>query len=74
MLYEPPRIALDDVAAAMMVDLFSNSILPLFQLNTPCCNHFGKFSYANCNLPKISLAVDDLLARIAILELGLNNA
>ena len=47
MLNEPPRIALDDVAAATIVDLFSNSILPLFQLITPCCNHFGKFSYAS---------------------------
>ena len=27
-LKEPPRIALDDVAAATIVDLFSNSILP----------------------------------------------
>ena len=43
-LNEPPRIALDDVAAATMVDLFSNSILPLFQFMIPCCNHFGKFS------------------------------
>ena len=43
-LNEPPRIALDDVAAATIVDLFSNSILPLFQFITPCCNHFGKFS------------------------------
>ena len=41
-----------------MVDLFSNSILPLFQFITPCCNHFGKFSYASCNLPNISLAFD----------------
>ena len=74
MLYEPPRMADDEVAAATMVDLFSNSILPLFQLITPCCNHFGKFSYANCTLPKISLAVEDLLARMAILLFGLNRA
>ena len=73
-LNEPPRIALDDVAAATMVDLFSNSILPLFQFITPCCNHFGKFSYASCNLPNISLAVDDLFASMAMLEFGLNNA
>ena len=44
MLYEPPRMADDEVAAATMVDLFSNSILPLFQLMIPCCNHLGKFS------------------------------
>ena len=74
MLYEPPRIALDDVEAATIVDLFSNSIEPLFQFITPCCNHLGKFSYANCNLPNISLAVDDLFAKIAMLQLGLNNA
>ena len=73
-LYEPPLIALEDVAAATIVDLFSNSILPLFQFITPCCNHFGKFSYANCSLPNISLAVDDLLASKAIFELGLNKA
>ena len=74
MLYEPPRIALEEVAAATILDLFSNSILPLFQLITPCCNHLGKFSYASCNLPNISLAVEDLLASIAMLELGLNIA
>ena len=74
MLYEPPRTALEDVAAATTLLPFSNSILPLFQFNTPCCNHFGKFSYASCSLPNISLAVEDLLARIAILQLGLNNA
>ena len=34
----------DNVAAATITDLFSNSMLPLFQLITPCCNHFGKFS------------------------------
>ena len=74
MLYEPPRIALEEVAAATILDLFSNSILPLFQLITPCCNHLGKFSYASCSLPSISLAVEDLLASIAMLELGLNIA
>ena len=73
-LYEPPLIADEEVAAATIVDLFSNSILPLFQLITPCCNHFGKFSYANCRRPNISLAVEDLLASIARLELGLNSA
>ena len=54
-------VTLDDVAAATILDLFSNSILPLFQLTTPCCIHLGKFSYASCNLPNISLAVEDLL-------------
>ena len=33
----------EEVAAATMVDLFSNSMLPLFQLIIPCCNHLGKF-------------------------------
>ena len=74
MLYEPPRIALEDVEAATILDLFSNSIEPLFQLITPCCNHLGKFSYASCNLLNISLAVDDLFANIAMLEFGLNSA
>ena len=64
----------DEVAAATIVDLFSNSILPLFQFIIPCCNHLGKFSYASCNLLNISLAVDDLLASIAMFELGLNKA
>ena len=64
MLYEPNRIALDDVAATIILDLFSNSMLPLFQLITPCCNHLGKFSYASCNLLNISLAVDDLLQEL----------
>ena len=73
-LNELPRIALEEVAAATIVALFSNSILPLFQFITPCCNHFGKFSYANCTLLNISLAVEDLLASIAMFELGLNNA
>ena len=57
-----------------MVDLFSNSILPLFQLIIPCCNHLGKFSYASYKRPSISLAVDDLFASIAMFELGLNKA
>ena len=43
-LYEPPRIALEDVAAATILLPFSNSILPLFQFNTPCCKNFGIFS------------------------------
>ena len=64
----------DEVAAATIVDLFSNSILPLFQFIIPCCSHLGKFSYASCNLPSMSLAVDDLFASIAMLEFGLNKA
>ena len=36
-LNEPPRMALDDVAAASNFDPFSNSKEPLFQFNTPCC-------------------------------------
>ena len=59
MLNEPPLIALEDVAAASIFEPFSNSSEPLFQFNTPCCNHLGKFSYASCNLPNKSLAVDD---------------
>ena len=43
-LKEPPLIAELEVAAATIVDLFSNSILPLFQLIIPCCSHLGKFS------------------------------
>ena len=73
-LYDPPLIALEEVAAATMLDLFSNSMLPLFQLTTPYCIHLGKFSYASCSLPNISLAVEDLLASKAMLEFGLNIA
>ena len=32
---------------------------------TPCCNHLGRCSYALCTRARISLAVDNLLARIA---------
>ena len=73
-LYEPPRTALEDVAAATIFEPFSNSILPLFHAIIPCCIQSGKFSYASCNLPNISLAVADLLASTAILTLGLNKA
>ena len=59
MLYEPPRIALADVDAARILEPFSKSRLPLFHEITPCCNHLGKCSYPNCNLPRISLEVDD---------------
>ena len=72
MLNEPPRIALEDVAAASIFEPFSNSSDPLFQFNTPCCNHLGKFSYASCNLPNKSLAVDDLFASMATFILSLN--
>ena len=51
---------------------FSNSNELLFQFNTPCCNHLGKFSYASCNLPNKSLAVDDLFASMATFILSLN--
>ena len=72
MLNEPPRIALDDVAAARSLEPFSNSSDPLFQFKTPCCKNVGKFSYASCNLPNRSLAVVDLLASIATFILSLN--
>ena len=71
MLNEPPRIALDDVAAARSLEPFSNSKEPLFQFNTPCCKNVGKFSYASCKRPSKSLAVVDLLASIATLILSL---
>jgi hypothetical protein len=72
MLNEPPLIALEDVAAASIFEPFSNSSEPLFQFSTPCCNHLGKFSYASCNLPNKSLAVDDLFASMATFILSLN--
>ena len=74
MLYEPPRMALEDVAAAIILLPFSNSMLPLFQAMIPCCIHLGRFSYASCNRLRISLAVEDLFARTAIFTFGLNNA
>ena len=74
MLYEPPRIALEEVAAAIILLPFSSSILPLFQATIPCCIHLGRFSYASCSLLRMSLAVDDLLARTAMFTFGLNNA
>ena len=66
MLNEPPLIALEDVAAASILLPFSNSKEPLFQFSTPCCNHLGKFSYASCNLPNKSLAVELLFASMAV--------
>ena len=72
MLYEPPRTALDDVDDATTLEPFSKSREPLFQDITPCCNHFGKFSYASCNRPRISLAVEALFASIATFIFELN--
>jgi hypothetical protein len=72
MLNEPPRIALPDVDAARILEPFSISKLPLFQDITPCCNHLGRCSYPSCNRPRISLAVDDLFARIATFTFSLN--
>ena len=65
MLKEPPRIADPDVELARIFEPFSRSILPLFQIKIPCCNHFGICSYASCNLPRSSIAVDFLFARTA---------
>ena len=73
MLYEPPRTALADVDDASILEPFSNSNEPLFQDITPCCNHFGKCSYASCKRPRRSLAVAALFASIATLTDGLNN-
>ena len=74
MLNELPRTAELDVDAATILLPFSSSKEPLFQEPTPCCNHFGRFSYDNCNLCKSSLAVSALFARIAILMLSLKRA
>ena len=57
-----PRTALADVEAASIFDPFSNSMLPLLYTTIPCCSHKGNCSYANCNLPSKSLAVDNLFA------------
>jgi len=72
MLYEPPRTALAEVELARILEPFSNSKEPLFQLITPCCNHLGKCSYANCKRPRRSRAVAALFARIATFTLSLN--
>ena len=72
MLYEPPRTALAEVDEAKIFDPFSSSRLPLFHDITPCWSHFGKCSYASCNLPNKSLAVAALFARIATFTVGLN--
>ena len=68
------QTALADVDDASILEPFSNSSEPLFQDITPCCNHFGKCSYASCSRPNKSLAVAALFASIAILTLGLNSA
>tara|TARA_R100000482_G_C5054689_1_gene114324 strand:+ start:192 stop:695 length:504 start_codon:yes stop_codon:yes gene_type:complete len=54
-----------NVDDATTLEPFSNSNEPLFHDITPCCNHFGKFSYASCNRERISLAVEALFASIA---------
>src|SRR5579859_7989934 len=75
MLYVPPRIEAPDVAAAFILDPFSNSIDPLFHSLTPCLRNAGKYSKANCKRDITwSLAVSALLARIAILTSSLNSA
>ena len=70
MLKDIPLTALADVEAANIFDPFSSSTLPLFQTRIPCCFHLGKFSYASCNLPNSTLAVDALFARIPIFTLS----
>ena len=72
-MYEPPRTALADVDDASILEPFSSSSDPLFHDITPCCNHFGKCSYASCSLPNKSLAVAALFASIAMLTLGLKS-
>ncbi len=64
----------EEVELAEILDPFSNSREPLFQDIIPCCIHLGKFSYASCNLPSRSLAVDALFAKIATLTLSLKTA
>lgn len=46
----------------------------LFHINTPCCIHLGRFSYAVCSLSNKSFAVEALLAKIAIFTFGLKIA
>jgi len=74
MLNDIPRTALADVEAANILLPFSSSKDPLFQDIIPCCIHFGKFSYAVCNLLRSSLAVAALFARMPILTLSLKTA
>jgi len=71
-LKEPPRIAELDVDAAIILEPFSSSTLPLFYVTTPCCNHIGKFSYASWYLAKISRASEPLLARTATVCVSVN--
>ena len=52
-----PRIALEEVAAATILEPFSNSTEPLFHSTTPCCNHLGNASYAILIRSRISLAL-----------------
>ena len=69
-----PRTAEEEVELADIFEPFSISKEPLFQDMIPCCIHLGKFSYASCNLPNKSRAVEALFASIAILTLSLNIA
>ena len=73
MLNDIPRTALADVDAAKILLPFSNSRDPLFQDIIPCCIHFGKFSYAVCNLQKCPLRLAGVI-RIPILTLSLKTA
>ena len=72
-LNEDPLTADDDVAAAITLLPFSNSILPLFQTDIPCCNQDGKCSNDICNLLKSSLASEPLFARIPTCTLSLKS-
>ena len=58
-----PRTADAEVDAAIIFDPFSSSSDRLFQDTIPCCIHLGNFSYANCNLPRRSCAVEGLSAK-----------
>ena len=73
-LNDIPRTAEADVDAANIFDPFSNSNDPLFHAMIPCCIHFGKFSYAVCNLPNKSIAIFALFARIPMFTLSLKTA
>jgi len=42
----PPRTPAEEVAYAKIFEPFSSSMLPLFQVMIPCCNHKGRCSYA----------------------------
>ena len=63
-------LALDD--AAKQVDPFSSFSDLLFHSTIPCCNHGGRFSMINWTRPKISMARDCLLPKIAAALNSLN--